>query len=103
MAQQTFKEYYDASKLLKRDDIVVEFATEHTVYKYCKVPFILNEEKTYISFKPKDVINIKWERIGDNIRPLYININEEHHDLVWQPAKMKTWVEQSTTQNLKKL
>ena len=95
----SFKEYYDSKQLLLRENTAtVEFQTTHDVYKYCRVPFSLNETKTYVSFKPKDKINILWERSGGVIVRKQFTISEVTYIPLWNSAKMKTWVEQTTIQ-----
>lgn len=99
MKNLSFKQYYESKqRLLLEATSVVKFKTVHDVYKYCKVPFSLEENKTYISFKPKDVIIVEWQRSGDNIIPLNIEINKQIYVPSWNDKKMKTWVETSTIQ-----
>ncbi len=95
----TFKEYYDSkSILLKETQTSVKFKTSHDVYKYCRVPFSLNESKTYVAFKPKDKIEVLWERVDGVIYRKEFTISETTYIPLWNSTKMKTWVEQSTTQ-----
>lgn len=99
MTKLSFKDYYESKKsLLGQSDATVIFRTKHDVYKYCKVPFSLNENKVYVSFKPKDVLIVEWQRTGNNIKPLRFEINGQEYYPSWNEAKMKSWVEQTTTQ-----
>lgn len=99
MKNLSFKQYYDSKqRLLLEATSSVKFVTTHDVYKYCKVPFSLEENKTYVSFKPKDIIVVEWQRSGEDIIPLSIEINEQKYTPSWNNKKMKTWVESSTTQ-----
>lgn len=99
MKRLTFKEYYESKqKLIKESDEVIRFFTTHDVYKYCKVPFLLEETKTYLSFKPKDNILVEWERNNGIISPIGFKINDKQYAPTWNSKKMKSWVETSTTQ-----
>lgn len=99
MKKLSFKDYYDSKiKLLTESVTPIVFKTKHDVYKYCKVPFIVNDEKKYISFKPKDLLIVEWQRIGNNIIPIKFQLNETDLLFSWNDKKMKTWVETSTTQ-----
>lgn len=104
MNRLTFKEYFESKqRLLENVATTVKFSTSHNVYKYCKVPFMLSEGKTYVSFRPNDTIIIEWERTGEVIKPLQFFISETLYIPVWNAEKMKSWVEQSTIQVLEKL
>jgi len=99
MKKLSFKEYYESKqKLLSESDTVVVFKTKHDVYKYCKVPFTVDGERKYVSFKPKDTIMVEWQRTGNEIIPLVVEIGTASHNLAWNSKKMKSWVETSTTQ-----
>ena len=101
MTKLSFKEYYQSKvSLLEEDTKIIKFKTRHDVYKYCKVPLMLNETKVYVAFKPKDRIVVEWDRIGNNITPVRIIFNENEHTPTWGAQKMKSWVEQTTIQNL---
>lgn len=101
MTKLSFKDYYQSKvSLLEQDNSVIHFKTRHDVYKYCKVPMIVNGNKVYVAFKPKDKIVVEWDRIGENIIPKKFIINENEHIPTWNPQKMKSWVEQTTIQNL---
>lgn len=95
----SFKEYYDSKqRLILETTRSVVFKTKHDVYKYCKVPFTIDGEKKYISFKPKDMLIVEWERVGNEIKPLKFEMNDIELLLLWNEKKMKSWVETSTTQ-----
>jgi hypothetical protein len=98
MKKLSFKEYYESKQELLTETPSVIFKTKHDIYKYCKVPFTVDGERTYVSFKPKDVVVVEWERIGDIISPLLFEMNSVNYTVAWNPKKMKTWVETSTIQ-----
>ncbi len=101
MKNLSFKEYYESKqRLLQEATSSVVFKTTHDVYKYCKVPLLLEDNKTHISFKPKDIIIVEWQRSSDMIIPLTIEINKQKYTPSWNSKKMKNWVESATTQNL---
>lgn len=95
----SFKEYYESKTVLLRESSsVVEFNTIHDVYKYCRVPFSLNESKTYVAFKPKDKLHVLWERRNGIISRKQFTIAGNTYLPLWNRSKMKVWVEQSTIQ-----
>ena len=94
----SFKEYYESRQQLLTENTYIKFSTAHDVYKYCRVPFSLFEKKIYIPFKPKDRIKVLWERVDGVIHPVEFIINDASYIPLWNSTKMRTWVEQSTTQ-----
>lgn len=99
MKKLSFKQYYDSKQhLLTELSKPITFKTTHSLYKYCKVPLQLDEERKYVAFKPNDLIVVEWQRQGDEITPLSIEINQQTHQITWNPKKMKSWVETSSTQ-----
>lgn len=99
MKKLSFKEYYDSKiTLITETSKPVIFVTSHNLNKYCKIPFTLNESKTYIAFKPKDNIIIEWSRSGDIITATKITINTTTYAPSWNGQKFKKWVETSSTQ-----
>lgn len=99
MNKLSFKDYYESKQELKQqNESTVRFKTTHDICKYCKVPFILSESKVYVPLKPRDAITVEWKRTGNDIVPLTFNINGIEYLPSWNPSKMKTWVQQTTTQ-----
>lgn len=98
MKKLSFKEYYESKQKLLTETVSVTFKTKHDIYKYCKVPFTVEGERIYVSFKPKDVVVVEWERSDDIICPLIFELNSTLYTVAWNPKKMKTWVETSTIQ-----
>jgi hypothetical protein len=95
----SFKQYYESKINLKKvTEETVTFRTSHDVYKYCKVPFLLENNKTYIAFKPKDVIVVEWHRTGDQITPVQFTINDVDYIPSWNTTKTRDWVQTSTLQ-----
>lgn len=101
MRKLSFKEYYESKMTLMEQNAAItpiRFKTTHTVYKYCKIPLQLNEDKIYVSFKPNDQIVIEWERNKDELTPLNLEMRESICSRYWSGQKMKTWISQSTYQ-----
>lgn len=94
----SFKEYYDSLERLRlASQTLPKMLNGYIVKKYCKIPVLENNNKNYISFKPKDVINILWEFV-DLKTPKIKNIT--FHGVTylpsWQTEKMKKWIETTT-------
>ena len=103
MKKLSFKEYYDSKiLLLEKFATPVIFKTHHIVQRYCKVPFIKADERVYISFKPKDLLIVEWNRTGDILTPLSFEILNDEYTPAWNAPKMKTWVSQASRQDLTK-
>lgn len=101
MKKLSFKEYYESKvALITETSKPIVFVTTHSLYKYCKVPLSLNEDKIYISFKPKDNIIVEWSRVGNTITATKITINTTTYAPSWNGPKFKKWVETSSTQLL---
>lgn len=94
----SFKQYYEAKKVLLHENSETIFCTSHEVYKYCKVPLLEDRQKNYMSFKPRDILLIEWIRSDGLIYPTALTFNNKKFQLYWAPNKMKSWVRQSTTQ-----
>lgn len=99
----SFKEYLESKERLKSacDNIpIVKHVYE--VRKYCKVPLqenTDNDNKKYISLKPKDIIEILWEYENvDSPTPINICIGSDDENIMyfsWSDAKVRKWA--STT------
>lgn len=98
----SFKQYYEAKSMLLRENSDTIFCTSHEVYKYCKVPLLEDATKNYMAFKPRDILLVEWIRSNGVIYPTSITFNDRKFELCWNPTKMKSWVQQSTTQILEK-
>lgn len=101
----SFKEYIDSKHKLKTaGDDYPRYFLMYEVSKYCKIPVTENvddEEKVYVSLKPKDKLSILWEKI-DFVRatPKYILLKEngieKKYYLTWNILKFSNWLKTST-------
>jgi len=109
MRRLTFKEYYESKKkLLSACDTVPRVRTEYKLTKYCKLPVfesLESDDRSYIGFKPKDVIEILWEKADEfddyPVAKSIILISEDNKEVFpcWGNTKLHRWVESSTIEN----
>lgn len=94
----SFAEYIESKKILRT---AAEDTPKHrqsfTVLKYCKIPVSESQDKeikTYISLKPKDVIDVIWEKHEEALIPNLIILNEEKDYFIsWSGKKFNQWLE----------
>lgn len=99
MHKLSFKEYCESKEiLLESSTTKVMFNTTHIVNKYCKIPLYLIDAKVYVSFKPRELILIEWQRVGSTIELSSICVHDQTYNSVWVAEKIKSWVQQTTTQ-----
>ena len=99
-----FKKYYESKKkLLEAIDSSPRIRLKYKLNKYCKVPLqesIDSTQKTYVSFKPDDIIEILWEYdTPDNPTVKYIKLLTENVSTffpVWNSSKMFKWTLNNT-------
>jgi hypothetical protein len=98
----SFKEYLEEKSRLKMaGENCPRIKYLYEVRKYCKIPLHdgINEEKTYISLKPKDSIEILWEYESiEHPTPKQITLtfdNDQVMYFTWSNAKVSKWVESS--------
>lgn len=99
MKKLSFKEYYEAKeKLLQASKSLPRVISEYVVKKYCKLPILSENDKDYISLKPKDIVRILWEFHDIKSLPLAktIYINDVKHTPSWNNEKLKSWVDSMT-------
>lgn len=98
----TFAEYWKSKdRLIDACDEVPRIVSEYTLSKYCKIPvYELHDldNKTYVSFKPNDLIKIHWEYHNlQEPTPKFIDICTEGNNISYSPCwnnkKMIQWVE----------
>src|SRR5882757_7286888 len=64
MKKLSFKEYYESKQqLLEAITNIPSTINTYVIKKYCKVPVIIENQKEFITFKPKDIIKIIWEYV----------------------------------------
>lgn len=99
----SFSEYLSTkATLLKESNSTLVFTTYHCLTKYCKVPFTLNEAKLQLSFKPRDAIIVKWNRINEELIPIEVTKVNNTYIPKWNNKKMKSWIETNSIQVEKK-
>ena len=102
MKKLSFKEYYESkTQLLKASENIPKVINEYLVKKYCKIPVIINEEKEFISLKPKDVIKILWEfnqgvPTAKNIIIESDDCTETYYKPQWSDNKLQNWITLTT-------
>ncbi len=106
MRRLSFKEYYDSKKkLLSACDTVPRIRAEYKVTKYCKLPVfesVQEDERVYVSLKPKDIIEILWEKANEfddypTVKGIIL-VSEDGKQVYpcWSNNKFHKWVESST-------
>jgi hypothetical protein len=115
MKGESFKEFYarhQQAKLKLREavDNVPRVRTNYRLTKYCRFPVFESfdsDEKVYVSFKPKDEVQILWEHVNEKDayptpKSIYILDewgNEKEVFPCWNNKKMQKWVENSTIES----
>lgn len=104
----SFKEYYDSKKtLLSAYDDVLRIRTEYVLTKYCKFPIFESldgDERMYVSFKPRDVIEVLWERTNEfddyPAAKCFVLVSEAGKEVFpcWNNKKIHKWVERNTNE-----
>lgn len=104
--KMTFSEYWKSKdRLMSASDETPRIMSEYTVKKYCKVPFfesVDSDEKTYVSFKPNDVIRVQWEYHDlSQPTPKFVTVVSESTNYFpcWNNIKMLKWVDTNTIIN----
>lgn len=107
MVKMTFKEYYDSKEILREAAASVpRINSEYEMTRYCQFPILAeDDDKEYLSLKPKDRINILWEylRTDDTPFPVKVEIvSDEDTQRVfpcWGKSKLLTWIQKNTVKN----
>jgi hypothetical protein len=99
----SFKDYLDEKQRLKAaGENCPRVKHSYKVTKYCKIPLHdgLNEDdKVYISLKPKDKIEILWEYESvehPTAKQITLTSNGEVMYFTWSNAKIAKWVNETT-------
>ena len=93
----SFSEYIESKNVLK---MAAEDAPKHrqsfNIIKYCKIPVhedFKSNIKTYVALKPKDVVEVVWEKHEDSMIVRYIILNEEYNYFpTWANTKFCNWL-----------
>ena len=100
----SFKDYLEEKQRLKSaGENCPRVKHLYEVRKYCKLPLhngINEEEKVYISLKPKDKIEILWEYESvehPTAKQITLTFdNDEVMYFTWSNAKISKWVNETT-------
>lgn len=101
----TFKEYCMSKETLRlAADTIPQIMEEYELVKYCKFPIVADEEdKQYLSFKPKDRISVLWEYLSPEtpcVKKVLITTDEEIGARIqpaWSNTKLSSWLAKNTT------
>lgn len=101
----SFKEYCKSKENLRlAAERIPQITEEYELTKYCKFPVVTNEdgEKQYVSFKPKDTIEVLWEYLNPEA-PIAKNVivvtEEDGHSKIqpaWGNTKLASWLFKNT-------
>ena len=104
MKHLSFKQYYDSKEQLKKAGVEnIRSHVEYSITKYCKIPVMesFNDEKVYLSLKPKDTVKILWEYESETpiLKKLVIVLDEEKEVIpCWTSNKMYEWADANCRQ-----
>ena len=101
MNKWSFKEYCESKDFLRKAvESTVKVYETYKLTKYCKIPIELDEEKSYIGFKPNDKIEVFIEYLTPTrpvIRKFFIvNESKEQVRPSWNNEKLLKWLESSS-------
>ena len=109
MKNLSFKEYYASKKkLLSACESVPRIRNEYKLTKYCKFPVfegLDTDERTYVSFRPKDRIEVLWEKVDEfddyPTAKCIILLSEEGREVYpcWGNKKIHKWIDSNTIEN----
>ena len=97
----SFKEYCLSKEYLRlAAESIPQITESYELTKYCKFPVVSSEEgeKGYISFRPKDKIEVLWEYLNPDAptaRSVVVTTDDESESKVqpaWGNSKLATWL-----------
>lgn len=100
MRKLSFREYYESKEqLLQASKSLPSIVHEYAVRKYCKLPVIAENDKTYVSLKPKEIIKILWEfQDIKNPQIKSVFIGDKKFLPSWSNDKFKKWITSMTVE-----
>ena len=107
MEKQTFKEYCQAKENLRLAVGNIPQVTEtYELTKYCRFPILTEDETVYLSFKPKDFVEVVWEMLDNtpHLRSVKVTNSDEDHTRIqpaWGEKKFTSWLDNSTRKKVK--
>lgn len=96
----SFSEYCKSKEYLRlAADNIPQITEEYELTKYCKFPVVTDDEdKQYISFKPKDTIEVVWEYLNPEApvaRKVVVTTDDDDHSKIqpaWGNTKLSAWL-----------
>lgn len=107
MKNLSFMEYMESKNTLKNSiPPTKKFIEKYILMKYCRVPVLTEDEdeSEFISFKPKDVIQVlKEEKInGDIVIKNFSSVHEgfcsDPTTFKWSQSKVESWLDNTCAQ-----
>ena len=108
MKRLSFTEYYTSKKkLLAACESVPRIRSEYALTKYCKFPVFESldtDGRTYVSFRPKDRIEVLWEKVNElddyPTAKCIVLISEDGQEVYpyWGNKKIHKWIDSNTVE-----
>ena len=108
MKRLSFSDYYASkSSLLTASESVPRIRSDYKLTKYCRFPVYESLDgtvRTYVTFKPKDKINVLWEPVDENdaypVAKRMVLISEGGKEVFpcWHNKKIHQWIENNTSE-----
>lgn len=101
----SFKEYCQSKEYLRlAAESIPQIKEEYELTKYCKFPVVTDgvDDKEYISFKPKDTIEVVWEYLNPEApiaRKVLVTTDDDDHSKIqpaWGNTKLSSWLNKNT-------
>lgn len=101
----SFKEYCESKEYLRlAAENIPQITERYELTKYCKFPIVMDEDggKQYVSFRPKDTIEVLWEFLNPEVpvaRKVIVCTDEEDNQKIqpaWGNTKLSSWLNKNT-------
>lgn len=106
----SFSEYCKSKEYLRlAAESIPQVVVEYELTKYCKFPVVAGEEgdKQYVSFKPKDTIEVLWEYLDPEHptpKRVVVTTDDDDHTKIqpaWGNTKLSSWISKNTRKQAK--
>lgn len=96
-----FSEYCKSKEYLRlAAESIPQITEEYELTKYCKFPVVTEDDggREYVSFKPKDTIEVVWEYLNPDApiaRKVVVTTDDEDHSKIqpaWGNTKLSSWL-----------